>query len=422
MATHLAAGFDPTARFSASVANEGVGVVASVVAGLVAFAFSIVLTRLLLERLTRMELFQPINLYVTAHASNPRKAQVPTMGGAAVVTAAVIGVVAGCVTSSDAFGAPTILVLLGTLVAGATGLADDLLKVRRARPTEGSERRKVNEGITTGQKMLGVVGTGLIVGLGSVAAGIGDRVLVPFADRPLTLSPVAVVVLAIALVAATTNAVNMTDGLDGLAGGSCVLTFGALALMAFWMFRHAGYEIEGALGLTVVAGAFATACAGYLWWNMYPASVMMGDAGALAFGAAIAVLTLALGLTFLLPFLGGLFLIETLSSMTLIFWVRVLQKRPWLRRFGFIRRNPFKAPIHHEFQQRHQDEVVRKADVAWAEAVRESPELATKDQPRPPNDNSYEPTLVMRLWLFHAVCVAAALALFYGDWLVRSGS
>ena len=119
-----------------------------------------------------------------------------------------------------------------------------------------------------------------------------------------------------AVVYATSNAVNLTDGLDGLAAGSAAFVFAAFMIIAFWQFRHPGvYHVlpAGALDLAVVAAAMIGACVGFLWWNAAPAQIFMGDTGSLALGGAMAGLALLTNTILLLPILGGLYVVETLQ-------------------------------------------------------------------------------------------------------------
>jgi phospho-N-acetylmuramoyl-pentapeptide-transferase len=198
--------------------------------------------------------------------------------------------------------------------------------------------------------------------------------------RPLgaDLGTIGWCVWAVLVVYATANAVNITDGLDGLVAGSAVFVFMAFVIIAFTEFRHP--EIYGvlpaqALDLAVIAAAMMGACAGFLWWNAAPARIFMGDTGALAVGGAIAGLALLSRTALLLPLLGGLYLVETLSVLAQIVSYR-----------GFKRRVLRMAPIHHHFEVG-----------GWSEF-----------------------TVIVRFWLFAGACVALGVGLFYADFL-RTG-
>src|SRR5205085_10939598 len=128
-------------------------------------------------------------------------------------------------------------------------------------------------------------------------------------------------VLAVLVILGTSNAVNLTDGLDGLAAGSSIYAFISYMVIGFWGFRHSDvgggisdiYHLVHSYDLAIVAAAMLGACAGCLWWNAYPAQIIMGDTGSLAIGTALAALALTTSTELLLPVVGGLFVFETLS-------------------------------------------------------------------------------------------------------------
>lgn len=335
-----------------------------VIAVSLALPGSVLATRTLVHVLNRQSKHQPINPDLPHHAG---RAGTPTMGGVAFLTTAIAATLLGVIGSRSILTWQLAVAVAATLGAALVGLADDLAKIRR----------RANGGLTQRQKMIGVVVVGVTVGTACVLAETGDLIFIPFRSSPLRLAPPLVILLAVALVAAVTNAVNLTDGLDGLAGGASAVTFAALAVIGYWIFRHPIYGIQGALGLAALAAALGAACAGFLWWNTHPASVFMGDVGALGLGAALATISMLLGMAAYLPLLGALFLVETCSVIVLVTAFRV---------FG---RRPFRAPMHHHFED--------------------------------PQHPEKEPTLVMRLWLFHGCCVAITLAVFYGSWLSTQG-
>jgi phospho-N-acetylmuramoyl-pentapeptide-transferase len=191
-------------------------------------------------------------------------------------------------------------------------------------------------------------------------------------------------VWAIFIIVGSANAVNITDGMDGLAAGAATLVFFAFTVIAFWQFRHPA--VYGSLGmatapggfaassldLAVVAAGMAGACAGFLWWNAAPARVFMGDTGSLAIGGGMAGLALLTHTDLLLPILGGLFVVETLSVIAQVVAFR-----------GFHRRVLRMAPIHHHYEVG-----------GWPEF-----------------------TVIVRFWLFGGLCVAFGLGLFYADFI-----
>ena len=132
----------------------------------------------------------------------------------------------------------------------------------------------------------------------------------------IDLGQVGWVIFAVLVMVGTSNAVNITDGVDGLAAGSSTFCFAVLSIMGYWIFRHVSiYHVlpASAIDLALVAVALAGACIGFLWWNAAPAKIIMGDTGSLAIGAGLAALCLLLNLDLLLLIIGGLFVMETIS-------------------------------------------------------------------------------------------------------------
>ena len=191
----------------------------------------------------------------------------------------------------------------------------------------------------------------------------------------IDLGQTGLVLWAVLVIYATANAVNLTDGLDGLATGSAALTFAAFMIIAFTEFRHPdiyGVLPAQALDQAVVAAAMFGACAGFLWWNAAPARVFMGDTGSLAIGGAMAGLALLTRTHLLLPLLAGLPAIEALSVIAQVVSYR-----------GFRKRVLRMAPIHHHFEVG-----------GWSEF-----------------------TVIVRFWLFGGICVALGVGIFYADFL-----
>ena len=170
---------------------------------------------------------------------------------------------------------------------------------------------------------------------------------------------------------ATTNAVNLTDGLDGLAAGSAIFAFIFMTVMAFWAFRHASvYEINHALDLAVIAAAMVGGITGFLWWNAPPAQIFMGDTGSLAIGAGPGHAGPHAQRQLLLPIIGGLFVFETLSVIVQVGSFRLFGRRVFRM-----------APVHHHFELG-----------GWPET-----------------------TVIIRFWILAVMSMAVALGLFYAD-------
>lgn len=186
------------------------------------------------------------------------------------------------------------------------------------------------------------------------------------------------------LMTAWTNAINLTDGLDGLAAGSSMIAFMGYAVIAFWEFYHlkgSGHEgftyaVSDPLDLTIIAACAAVACFGFLWYNSNPASIFMGDTGSLALGGLFAAMSIATHTEFLAIILGGLFVMETLSDVIQVGYFKMTHKRVFKM-----------APIHHHFELK-----------GWPEVK-----------------------VVIRFWMIELLFVLVALVLFYGDWVARSG-
>jgi len=298
----------------------------------------------------------------------------PTMGG----TVMILAIVAGYVVTRIAFHTVTaagLAVLLATVLLGLLGFVDDYIKVRRRRS-------------------LGLSKTAKIVGQALVAIAFG-AVAVEAANVPTELSFVRTTgldlgvfffVWVFVILAASSNAVNLTDGLDGLASGSSILVLSAYVFIAFWQFRHtcalgpqdACYPIDvnAALDVAIVAGAAVGATAGFLWWNAAPARIFMGDTGALALGGLMGALAIVTSTQLILIVLGGLFVIETTSVI-----VQVIAFR------GFGRRVFKMSPIHHHFEL-----------AGWPEF-----------------------TVIVRFWILAGLTVAIGLGLFYTDFIARGG-
>jgi phospho-N-acetylmuramoyl-pentapeptide-transferase len=184
------------------------------------------------------------------------------------------------------------------------------------------------------------------------------------------------VVWATVIIAATANAVNLTDGLDGLAAGSSTFCFATLAIIGYWQFRHYSiYHVTDALDLALISVAMAGACLGFLWWNAAPAQIFMGDTGSLAIGTGLAALCLLMDLDLLLVIIGGLFVIVTLSVVIQVISFRLFQRRVFLM-----------APLHHHFELK-----------GWPET-----------------------TVIIRFWILAGLFAAGGLGIFYGDFLSAS--
>jgi phospho-N-acetylmuramoyl-pentapeptide-transferase len=338
-------------------------VVALLIAAGIALTVSLVGTRFLIRWLTANKVGQPIHEDVPE--GHVVKAGTPTMGGTAIVIAAVVGYTLAHVRSGLVFTRTGVIVIGTVAAAGLVGAIDDWVKVSRER----------NLGLNKRTKMGGL----LIVAFGFAIAtvqltDVETTLSLTRWDSPGTqLSPTIWVLWAVLLIVGTTNAVNLTDGLDGLAAGSSIFAFGFFVVTGFWAFRHFDvYKINHALDLAVAAAAMLGACAGFLWWNAAPARIFMGDTGSLAIGAGLASLALTMNLQLLLPVVGALFVFETLSVIIQVGSFRLFGRRVFRM-----------APIHHHFELG-----------GWPET-----------------------TVIIRFWILAGMAMALALGLYYADFI-----
>ncbi len=316
-------------------------------------------------------------------ASHHTKRGTPTMGGLIIIFAAIAGYLVSHGITQTATTISALLVIALVVGLGFVGFLDDWLKVSR-------------------EKSLGLKGRYKILGQVIIAATFGyfgiqfadNEGLTPISlnlsvvrDTSIVLGGVVVVIWIALMVTATSNGVNLSDGLDGLATGASVMTFLAFILIGIWEFGQGCaiaadissgcYSVRDPLDLAVLAAAFAGACTGFLWWNASPAKIFMGDTGSLALGGALAGLASTLRVQLLLIPLGGLFVIITMSVIIQTLYFKVTGGKRIFRM----------APLHHHFELK-----------GWGEV-----------------------TIVLRFWIISGLCVALGLGLFYAQWLSLAG-
>jgi phospho-N-acetylmuramoyl-pentapeptide-transferase len=299
---------------------------------------------------------------IPAHAE---KRGTPTAGGAMIL----LGIVGGYIVShvASVFSRSGVLILGVMVGLGVIGFIDDYVKFHHQRSLGINKKAKV-----AGQAVVSIAFAVLAVHWAHVSTHLSF-----VRDSTLNLGAVGFVVWVFLIMAASSNGVNLTDGLDGLAAGSSALVFAAYVVISFWQFRHPEfYLVRNPLDTAIVAAAGLGACAGFLWWNAAPARIFMGDTGSLALGGGIAALAVMTSTQLLLVVLGGLFVLETTSVI--------------LQIIGYhgLRRRVFKmAPIHHHFELQ-----------GWPEF-----------------------TVIVRFWIIAGLAAALGLGLFYADFLARGG-
>ncbi len=296
----------------------------------------------IIRQLTRLRVGQVIR--TEGPETHQKKAGTPTMGGvvilAATVTAALLW--------ADVTNPYTIIAVVTLIALGGLGFLDDYLKVVRRR-TEGLVGRYK----LVGQGVLGL-GIGAFLLFSPPTGGLDPNVtqLPFFADLRLWIWPPLFVPWVMFLVMGSSNAVNLTDGLDGLAGG-----LAAIAAATFGVFAYLEGRVDTSayLGLTYLPGAgelaifclaLSGATLGFLWFNAHPAAVFMGDTGSLAVGGALGVVAILLKLEFLLAIAGGVFVAEAVSVMMQVGWFKYTA-----RRYGQGRRIFKMSPLHHHFEK-----------------------------------------------------------------------
>lgn len=332
----------------------------------VAMAVSLMGTRVLITWLLRKKVSQPILGREHGGPRHEAKAGTPTMGGVAIVFSAMVGYLAAHIRRGVIFTDTGLIVWLAILGACCVGFFDDWVKVTNRR----------NKGLSKRAKSLGLLAVGVLFAVLMVTqTGVHTHLgFTRFDSLDLDLGKVGWAVLAVLVVQSTSNAVNLTDGLDGLAAGSALYAFIAYTVIAFWAFRHFDtYQIAHALDLSVIAISMLGGCAGFLWWNAAPAKIFMGDTGALAIGTALGCLAMATNTHLLLPIICGLYVAETFSVILQVISYRCFNKR---RIFRLV-------PVHHHFEL-----------TGWPET-----------------------TIIIRFWILAGICTAIALGLFYADFV-----
>jgi len=314
-------------------------------------------------------------------SSHATKRGTPTMGGVVIIAATLIGyAVAHLVVTAPGSGptASGLLVLALMTGLGLVGFLDDFIKIRKQRSL----------GLNAASKFFGQ----LVVGIGFAVAALqfpNAQGLTPASTNlsfvrdyaAAGLGTVGFVLFAYLVITATSNAVNLTDGLDGLAAGASLMVFAAYVVIGFWQFRNSCvlqpdlpqcYSARDPLDIALVAAAAMGACFGFLWWNASPAKIFMGDTGSLAIGGAFAGIAIVTRTELLLIVLGGLFVIETMSVIIQIGVFKLTRKRVFNM-----------APIHHHFEL-----------AGWVEN-----------------------TVIVRFWIISGLAVAFGMGVFYADYL-----
>jgi phospho-N-acetylmuramoyl-pentapeptide-transferase len=340
---------------------------AILVAGSVSLILSLVGTPVLIRFLRRRGYGQLVR--DDGPQAHLAKRGTPTMGGLAIIGAGVAGYLVATLTIGPRYSAGGLLVIAVFVGMGAVGFIDDWIKIRRNRSLGLTKTAKFG-----GQAVIAGLFAFWAEYVAETSTNLSFIGALDFDFGPLF------VLWIFLILAATSNAVNLTDGLDGLAAGASALILAGYTVIAFWVFRHqVNYSVEAWLhadALAVAAAAGMGAALGFLWWNAPPAKIFMGDTGSLAIGGLLAGLAVLTETELLLVILGGLLVVETASVILQVFSFRVLGRRVFKM-----------APLHHHFEL-----------AGWQET-----------------------TVIVRFWIIGGLSTAFGLGLFYADFLARGG-
>ena len=351
-------------------------------AGGLALIFSLLGTRVAITVLSNRGYGQEIR--DDGPTSHHTKRGTPTMGGIVIIGASVVAYLLAKLITGQVPTASALLLLFLFVGLGAVGFLDDFIKIVKQRSL----------GLRSKAKMIGQTVIALVFGWLALSPLLEDERGETPASRHLSfirdfdswvVPTVLLLLFTWFLITGFSNAVNLTDGLDGLAAGACTMVFCAYTLVNIWQNNQsctiqpggACYEVRDPLDLAVVSAAIAGACFGFLWWNASPAQIFMGDTGSLALGGALAGLAILTRTELLLLVIGGLFVIETLSVMLQVGYFKATKGKRIFRM----------APLHHHFEM-----------LGWEQV-----------------------TVVVRFWIITGLAVATGLGIFYAEWVAGVG-
>ncbi len=361
--------------------------------GGLALLFSLLGTRAAIPLFTQLGYGQEIR--DDGPTSHHTKRGTPTMGGVVIIASTVLAYFLAELITQNEPSASALLLIFLFVGMGVVGFLDDYIKVSKQRSLGLRSKAKM-----VGQTVIALVfGWLALTGIFEDGDGItpASRNLSFIRDTKFVLPTIVAILLVWVMITGTSNAVNLTDGLDGLATGACVMVFGAFMFVNIWQNNQncaihnvpACYEVRDPLDLALVAAAITGACFGFLWWNAPPAQIFMGDTGSLSLGGAMAGLAILTRTELLLLVIGGLFVVITLSVMLQVGFFKAS------RRFGIVRtvfrvergHRVFRmAPLQHHFEL-----------LGWEQV-----------------------TVVIRFWIITGLCVAGGLGVFYAAWVARA--
>lgn len=365
--------------------------IAILIAGAVGMLFTLTLTPVFIRLFNKLRWGQ----YVREDGPKEHYAKrgTPTMGGIVFVLATVVAYFFSVLVTQTQPTAAGLLVLFMMVGHGLVGFIDDFLKVRKHQSLGLGGWQKIAGQVIVaalfaliGLQLANDAGIPLISSEISVIRDTG----IDFMALGVVAGTILVVLWIVAITTSASNAVNVTDGLDGLATGASICAIGTYGIIGYWQFNQlcgserlsnqvarGCYEVYAPLDMTIVAAAIVGALIGFLWWNTSPAKLFMGDTGSLALGGALAAFAILTRTELLLVIIGGLFVIDTGS---------VIVQRIYFKLTGG-KRIFLMSPIHHHYELK-----------GWAEQ-----------------------TVVVRFWIVAGLFAVAGLAIFYAEWSVASG-
>ena len=346
------------------------------IAGSLATLFSFLFTPSLIRVLTKQRIGQTIR--DDGPKSHHIKKGTPTMGGIVFLTASIVAYLISHLITGVPVSTSALLVIGLMTGLGIVGFIDDFLKIAKQQSL----------GLRAHEKLVGQALVAALFGFGGLhfrdSYGLTpiSLNLSTVRDTSIKLGTTLVILWVIFLILGSSNAVNLADGLDGLASGAAIMTFVAFIVIGVWEFKQSCaisavlpcYEVRDPLDMASLAASMAGACAGFLWWNASPAKIFMGDVGSLALGGAISGMAITLRTELLLVALGGLFVLIALSVIIQVGYFKLSGGK---RIFKM-------APLQHHFEL-----------LGWGEV-----------------------TIVIRFWIIAGLSVAAGLGIFYAQWVV----
>jgi phospho-N-acetylmuramoyl-pentapeptide-transferase len=314
--------------------------------------------------------------------SHHTKRGTPTMGGAVIIFGTLLGYFGAHLITWRDTTVSGLLVLFLMTGLGIVGFLDDYIKVAKQRSLGLRAWAKL-----TGQMLIAVTFAILALQFPDPNGFTPASTEISFIrDTGVVLGSALFVVWAYVMIAGTSNGVNLTDGLEGLATGTSVMVFGSYVLIGIWQFGENCarsdappncYEVRDPLDLAGVAAAIMGARFGFLWWNASPAKIFMGDTGSLALGGALAGIAILSRTELLLVLIGGLFVLIALSVIVQVGFFKLTRKRVFRM-----------APLQHHFEL-----------AGWGEV-----------------------TIVIRFWIIAGLLVALGLGVFYAEWVAKAGA